>query len=628
MGSGQVLGSFFGEIFTPFCIQSQNLQIVTEGRVQGTLKANCLTCFGFLRPSWARPGNNIVFSFSCSGVRNTILASACLQHNGRTLVSDRSAATATAVTATGIRREGEYEVLAHMINQADLPQGPATYLHELLHRAIAHSNEEPQANSLTAIETPRRWTHFRLPEIGDPDTEYSEEVHDAANLRNTMLSVTTGLAESAPDAAEVDPSAPIPMPDHPGRQAQEEAFTAEHALIIYNAFDAMANHPRSMPDSDGSDFSSAPPSEGGTHHQPRSANRRDGRTGAPSSAQAEWIETIGDETETIEIADTPTQFPPTIRENSTEWWHGWRIASLPEGKRSLRSLWAIRRHALASKVSAGRDPGSSNNAVQARQQEDPNQGIESERQFQREELARSHDEHIETRRRRALATDRKEDIEADVGESSTDEEKDLGRFLPLGYDFETIATDATATFPRSIETTEDHTGVYILDPWGYEHFIPTKFKGASATPFATGTGCQVFANEGKGKRVRNETMHSSIVGYDHDLVTAAWKIVLSEAHQRWTKYRRSGSPSSLSRHIQQNYLLTERTLPGTSTGENQAYNPGSSSDAPSVDEPMANTGSSSIADEPPGSSKTPPLVRSDFINTEEESERGVHPRAT
>ena len=543
--------------------------------------------------------------------------------------TETAIATATAVTATGIRREGEYEVLAHMINQADLPQGPATYLHELLHRAMAHSNEEPQANSVTAIETPRRWTHFTLPQIGDPDTEYSEEVHDAANLCNAMLSATTGLAESAPDAAEVDPSAPIPMPDHPGRQAQEEeAFTAEHALIIYNAFDAMANHPRSMPDSDGSDFSSAPPSEGGTHHQPRSANRRDGRTGAPSSAQAEWIETIGDETETIEIADTPTQFPPTIRENSTEWWHGWRIASLPEGKRSLRSLWAIRRHALASKVSAGRDPGSSNNAVQARQQEDPNQGIESERQFQREELARSHDEHIETRRRRALATDRKEDIEADVGESSTDEEKDLGRFFPLGYDFETVATDATATFPRSIETTEDHTGVYILDPWGYEHFIPTKFKGASATPFATGTGCQVFATAGKGKPVRNETMHSSIFGYDHDLVTAAWKIVLSEAHQRSTKYRRSGSPSSLSRHIQQNYLLTERTLPGTSTGENQAYNPGSSSDAPPVDEMMANTGSSSIADEPPGSSKTPPLVRSDFINTEEESERGVHSRAT
>jgi len=201
--------------------------------------------------------------------------------------TETAIATATAVTATGIRREGEYEVLAHMINQADLPQGPATYLHELLHRAMAHSNEEPQANSVTAIETPRRWTHFRLPQIGDPDTEYSEEVHDAANLCNAMLSATTGLAESAPDAAEVDPSAPIPMPDHPGRQAQEEAFTAEHALIIYNAFDAMANHPRSMPDSDGSDFSSAPPSEGGTHHQPRSANRRDGRTGAPSSAQAE-----------------------------------------------------------------------------------------------------------------------------------------------------------------------------------------------------------------------------------------------------------------------------------------------------------------------------------------------------
>ena len=61
-------------------------------------------------------------------------------------------------------------------------------------------------------------------------------------------------------------------------------------------------------------------------------------------------------------------------------------------------------------------------------------------------------------------------------------------------------------------------------------------------------------------------------------------------------------------------------MPGTSTEENQAYNPGSSSDAPAVDEPMANTGSSSIADEPPGSSKTPPLVRSDFIDTDEESE--------
>ena len=61
-------------------------------------------------------------------------------------------------------------------------------------------------------------------------------------------------------------------------------------------------------------------------------------------------------------------------------------------------------------------------------------------------------------------------------------------------------------------------------------------------------------------------------------------------------------------------------MPGTSTEENQDYNPGSSSDAPAVDEPMANTGSSSIADEPPGSSKTPPLVRSDFIDTDEESE--------
>ena len=286
-----------------------------------------------------------------------------------------------------------------------------------------------------------------------------------------------------------------------------------------------------------------------------------------------------------------------------------------EGKRFLRSLSAITRHALASRVSAGSDPGSSNNAVQARQQEDPNQGIESERQFQREELARSHDEHIETRRRRTFATDREEDIEADFGDSSTDEEKDLGRFLP-GYDGQTVPTDAIATIPRSIETTEDHTGVYILDPWGYEHFFPTEGKGAAATPFATGKGSQVFATAGKGKPVRNETMHSSIVAYDPALVTAAWKLVLTEAHQRSTKYRRSGSPSSLSRHIQQNYLLTERTLPGTSTGENQAYNPGSSSDAPSVDEMMANTGSSSIADEPPGSSKTPPLVRSDFIDTD------------
>ena len=66
--------------------------------------------------------------------------------------TETAIATATAVTATGIRREGEYGVLAHMINQADLPQGLATYLHELLHRAMAHSNEEPQANSVTAIE--------------------------------------------------------------------------------------------------------------------------------------------------------------------------------------------------------------------------------------------------------------------------------------------------------------------------------------------------------------------------------------------------------------------------------------------------------------------------------------------
>ena len=94
---------------------------------------------------------------------------------------------------------------------------------------------------------------------------------------------------------------------------------------------------------------------------------------------------------------------------------------------------------------------------------------------------------------------------------------------------------------------------------GIRTLLPHRRKGAAATPFATGKGSQVFATAGKGKPVRNETMHSSIVAYDPALVTAAWKLVLTEAHQRSTKYRRSGSPSSLSRHIQQNYLLTERT---------------------------------------------------------------------
>ena len=222
----------------------------------------------------------------------------------------------------------------------------------------------------------------------------------------------------------------------------------------------------------------------------------------------EWVETIGDDTEVplqhhdvarSDIADTPS--PPIIGDDATDETdlqaiiQYIRSISREEGKAFLRSLSAVTRHALASRVTAGLSSESSDNAVRTRQQEDPNQSIEAEREYQRIESARLHDELAEIHQKRAelaeansraLATTTQSnptspseanpnpgDIEADFGDSSTDEAENLGRFLP-GYDGQPVPDDVVATIPRPVEITKDHTGIYIMCPWGYQHFFPTK----------------------------------------------------------------------------------------------------------------------------------------------------------
>ena len=273
----------------------------------------------------------------------------------------------------------------------------------------------------------------------------------------------------------------------------------------------------------------------------------------------EWVETIGDDTEVplqhhdvarSDIADTPS--PPIIGDDATDETdlqaiiQYIRSISREEGKAFLRSLSAVTRHALASRVTAGLSSESSDNAVRTRQQEDPNQSIEAEREYQRIESARLHDELAEIHQKRAelaeansraLATTTQSnptspseanpnpgDIEADFGDSSTDEAENLGRFLP-GYDGQPVPDDVVATIPRPVEITKDHTGIYIMCPWGYQHFFPTK------------------------------GMHSSIVAYDPDLASSAWKLAAYSSHL--TKYRRSGSTSSLSRHSSAYQLLAK-----------------------------------------------------------------------
>ena len=516
------------------------------------------------------------------------------------------------IPSSSSRGEEEYNALAQMIDQADLPQGTASYMHEFLGSATSSQANKPPTESATVSEAPnRRWSHIRIPEIGDPDTEYSEEVHSAVGLHDILLNVTTGLAGSIPNATGHDPTMPDQMPVQTAQHDEEqEAFTADHALVIYNAFRAMANLPRSRPDSDESEFSSAPSSDNGTRHHPRHTNRRDERTGDSPSAQAEWIETIED------ADDVHPPHQDVARSDN-----------------------------VSAPFPLSDSPESNNNTAQARQQEDPNKSIEAEREHQRAELARIHDELIEIRERRAALAEANSstlvmatqvsptppiesnpvprDIEADFGDSSTDEEANPTRFLP-GYYGQPIPEDAATVVPRSVQTSEDHTGIYMICPWGYQHFFPTKGKGQAWIPFAKGMDSQAFAKAGKGKPVPiNDTMHSSIVAYDPNLVSSAWKLVAYSPHL--AKYRRSGSATSLSRHLEQNYLRTPRAMAEEATEEEQANNPGSSSDAPStVKEPTNNPGSSSTIEEPAHDATLLPLVRSDFIDAEEECKsRGI-----